>query len=86
LATITSYIDTVRRPCQLGPEFGRDRHFQRSLERSFVECRGPTLRLVAHVGSTTWHLAGRVDYDPTIWRPHDPQQLTLLLRRPADDA
>jgi len=36
LATITSYIDAARLPCQLGPEFGRDRHFQRTLERSFV--------------------------------------------------
>src|ERR1035437_4073842 len=86
LATITSYVDLVRLPCKLGPEFGRDRHFQRSLERSFVERRGSALWFVTQIGPTAWHLAGRVDHDPTVRHPHDPQQLALLLRRPADDA
>src|ERR1035437_1141567 len=49
LATITSCFDPARLPCQFGLEFGRDRHFQRSLERPFVERRGSALLLVPYI-------------------------------------
>src|ERR1035437_5547844 len=86
LATTISSYDRARLPCQVGSEFSRDRHPQRSLERSFVQCRTSTLIVVAQICPAAIHLAGQIDHDPAIRSPNDTHKLTLLLRRPADDA
>src|ERR1035437_2700293 len=62
LATTISSYDRARLPCQFGSEFSRDRHPQRSLERSFVQCRTSALITVTYIGPAAVHLASDIDH------------------------
>src|ERR1035437_1711319 len=86
LATTISSHDPARLPCPFGSAFSGDRHSQRSLERSFVQCRTSALIAVTYIGPAAVHLAGRINHNPAVRSPHDTQELALLPRRPADDA
>src|SRR4051794_30769970 len=85
-ATGSSFV-RFHRPClERCSQLGWERALQRPAEGAPGNSCRPALALTAEVRSPAGEAAGLVDHDPSIGRPHDPQQLALGPRRPADHA
>src|ERR1035437_5061883 len=86
LATTTSLFDAYRLPCQLSSELRWDWHFQRSLERPFVERRLAALRCCTKICPASGQLACRIDDDTAVWGPDHARQFAFLRGCPANNA